>query len=300
MDSSSETPLVDELRNKVLQKLESLEELPTLPDVALRVLELAQDENVGIKDLKQVIITDPPLSAKLMKVANSAYYARRVKAKSIDDAIVTIGLNPLVTICSSMSMMESFSTWEENALSRSDIWKHSLSTAFLAKSFEMRKAMFDPKEPDIFLCGILHNIGWIVIDQYYSDELKAILNSAEEINEWNLEYETDVLGMSHAELGAHFLKKWGLPDEVADVVAASHKPEKAEYYAPKAALIQQCASIAPYQTHLEPRLEELSRFVPNRLEIKDGENVTQKMQDRYHSHIAQAKVMTDHFMDWLS
>jgi len=290
--------LVKELRENVRQKIDTLEELPTLPDVAMRVMELARDEKADVKKLKQVIITDPPLSAKLLKVANSAYYGRRIKASTIDDAIFTIGFEALISICSSMGVISSLDSWEDKKLNKHDIWRHSLSTAFLAKSFEMRKAIFNPKEPDIFLSALLHHIGWIVIDQYFEEELTAILNSAEEIDDWQLEYEEEILGMNHAELGALFLDKWGIPDEVSRVVANHHTPEKADNYELKSAVIQQCAWIAPYPFALEIKMERVNDKIPNMLEIKEGERLYNEMQLRYKSHIDQAKAMTDHLMSW--
>ena len=298
-EEKEDVSLNKELRNRVLQRLEELEELPTLPAVVMKVLDLAYKENVSVRDLKQVIITDPPLSAKVLRVANSVYYGRATKTKSLDQALVTIGLDMLVTICTSMGVIQSFDAWEERKLHRKDIWAHALATSFLAKSLEMRKAMIDNNGPDIFVAGLLHNIGWIIIDQYFGEELDAILKTADEVEEWTLEYERDILGMDHAEIGYLFLKKWGLPEEVAEVVRYHHDVDYDGKFAPQAALIGLSSFISPYPFKLDVPLKRLSNQIPHRLSHTEGEQLIGEIKQRYAPHISQAYAMTDRLMDWM-
>jgi len=298
-EHEKEIPLIQELKSRVLRKLDELQELPTLPAVVMKVLELANRENVSVRDLKQVIITDPPLSAKVLRVANSAYYGRASHTQSLDQALVTIGLDMLITICTSMGIMQSFDAWQERHLSRKQIWSHSLSTGFLAKSLELRKALTREQGPDIFVCGLLHNIGWIVIDQCFGEELDAILRTAEEVGEWSLDYEREILGMDHAELGYHFLNRWGLPPEVAEVVRYHHEPDYGGEYAAHSALLGLASSISPMPFDLDVPLKKLSESVPHRLQHTEGSELQVELRQRYAPHISQAQAMTEHLMDWL-
>ncbi len=86
-------------RDQITEAIENLKDLPTLPQVAQRVVALSQDPKTSYRDLKTVILPDPPLAAKVMMMANSAFFHRRDQAKTLEEAIFTIGLNNLVTIC---------------------------------------------------------------------------------------------------------------------------------------------------------------------------------------------------------
>jgi HD-like signal output (HDOD) protein len=95
-------------RQQIIAAIENLEDLPTLPRVAQRVVALSQDSQTSYRDLKTVILPDPPLAAKVMMMANSAFFHRRNKAKTLEEAIFTIGLNNLVTICTSVGILDIF------------------------------------------------------------------------------------------------------------------------------------------------------------------------------------------------
>lgn len=290
---------VEQLQKRVRETIEGVQDLPTLPGVVMKVVQLAADENVTARQLKEVIVTDPPLSAKVLKAANSAYFARRDKTESLDQAIVTIGLNELISLCVSTGMIESLESWEEKQLHRADIWRHSLATAFLAKSLGLRKDMQKVGAPDLFLCGLLHNIGWIVIDQYFHSELQALLATAAEVGEWNLEYEHRYLGLNHAEIGALFLRKWGLPDSVAEVIEFHHDPDKTKDYAAEAAMIGLAATLSPFEFFPDIHVNAISDHIPHLLKNTEGEAAFREMRQRYEPNIQQAKVMTERMMSWL-
>jgi len=286
-------------QNRLRQKIEEMEELPTLPGIVMRVLSLASDENVTARKMKEVILTDPPLSAKVLKVANSSFFARREKTDSIDQAIVTIGLNELVNICVSTGMIDALDSWEEKHLHRADIWRHSLSTAFLAKSLGLRKDMQKPGSPDLFLCGLLHNIGWIVVDQIMHEELGPLLESAENGEEWTLEKEKQYLGLDHAEIGSIFLKKWGLPDEVCQVVQYHHNPDGASDFAPEAALIGLATTLSPIKFEPDIHVKSVSSHIPHLLVQTSGNAALREMEERYAANINQAQAMADRMMSYI-
>ncbi|MFH0883876.1 MAG: HDOD domain-containing protein [bacterium] len=290
---------VEELQKRVRSTIEGVTDLPTLPGVVMKVVQLAADENVSARQLKEVIVTDPPLSAKVLKAANSAFFARREKTENLDQAIVTIGLNELINLCVSTGMIETLESWEEKQLHRADIWKHSLATAFLAKSLGLRKDMQRPGSPDLFLCGLLHNIGWIVIDQFFRSELKALLKTAAEVGEWRLEYEQRYLGLNHAEIGALFLRKWGLPDAIAHVIEYHHTPDNTKEHAAEAALIGLAATLSPFEFFPNIHVNTISDHIPHLLQHTEGEAAIREMRQRYEANIKQAKVMTERMMSWL-
>ncbi len=289
-----------DLRNEALKRIEGVRDLPTLPAVVQHVMAMARDINVSFKELKQVIIADPPLAAKILKVANSAYYARRVKATSIDNALVTIGLQQVINICASMGIMKALDQWEAKILDRENLWRHALSTGFLAKGLELRRpGKSKEKTFDIFLSGLLHNIGWIVIDYVFHDKMRQILKTAEEVEIWTMDYEVDILGMDHAELGSMFLDKWGLGKDICQVVANHHNPVVAGTHSSDAAIVQAAAFLSPYSFRVEPHLAVASPELPHRLEQPGTAEGLDELRQRYEGHIKQAAVMAERLFGWI-
>ena len=116
---------IDELR----ESMTALHDLPSLPAIAQQILALSMDPDTTFKQLREQILADPPLAALVMKTANSAFYGRQQPARSIEDAIFTIGLQDLRLICTSISVIKSFSHWEKLHFDHGILWQHSLSCA---------------------------------------------------------------------------------------------------------------------------------------------------------------------------
>ena len=120
-------------REAIIEAIENLTDLPTLPQVARRVVALSQAPNTCYRDLKTVILPDPPLDAKVMMMANSAFYQRQSRANTLEEAIFIIGLNNLIAICTSVGILDAFGKWGGDKMDRRQLWRHSVATAFLSK-----------------------------------------------------------------------------------------------------------------------------------------------------------------------
>ncbi len=284
---------------EAVQKIINLEDLPTLPAVAQRVIDLAQSENVDFKELKKIIITDPPLTARVLRVANSSFYGRRLPARTVEDALVTLGIHNLLAICNTIGILKSFDIWQTFNFSRAELWRHSLATAFLAKSLEFRKMLNLEQSPDLFLCGLVHNIGWIIYDHLFSPILAAALTTAREVLEWTLEIERSLMGINHAEAGAIFLRKWGLPEDVCEVVQYHHNPNQAGELASFSGILQIAAALSPHRFALDLEFDRVCDKVPHFLENTEGNAALLEMHERYDTHIRQAGVMADLLLEWL-
>ncbi len=288
------------MRESILEKVDTLEDLPTLPDVAMRVISMAHDPKVNLNDLKKVVITDPPLSAKIVRAANSAIYARRVEAQNLDQAIFTLGLDTVVTICSGMSMISALDGWTSVHLNREALWKHSLATAFLSKGLEFRKTRGTVgAKLDLYLSGLLHNIGWIVIDHVFHEEMVLVIEQIESSSLPTTIIEQQIFGTSHAEIGARFLRRWGISEDVALTIEHHHSPGSAVGVEFEAAVIQTAAAIAPFKFVFEPALEEVSDHLPHMLNSTKGHDAMREMEVRYSDHIRQSEMLTNHMMSWL-
>ena len=286
-------------RKQLIASIENLKDLPTLPQVAQRIVALSQDPKTSYRDLKNVILPDPPLAAKVMMMANSAFFHRRDSAKTLEEAIFTIGLNNLVAICSSVGVLDVFNKWGGGRMDRRQLWRHSVATAFLAKSLELRKVLNKPDGPDIFLAGLLHDIGWIVFDKIVPGMIKAAIKAREDVGNWSLDLERTVIGMDHTEAGALFLKKWHIPQAVIELVANHHRPENSDNYPAQTGVVRISSILVQHQYPFCIPLARLPVFFPHHLENPDSPQVVLEMKDRYRDYIRQADTIADLMTEWL-
>lgn len=289
----------DQRRDQIITAIENLEDLPTLPQVAQRVVTLSQDPKTSYRDLKTVILPDPPLAAKVMMMANSAFFHRRNKAKTLEEAIFTIGLNNLVTICTSVGILDVFSKWGDGRMDRRQLWRHCLATAFLAKSLELRKVLNKPDGPDIFLAGLLHDIGWIVFDKIAPQKVPAAIRAQEDAGRWTLELEKEYIGMDHAEAGALFLRKWNIPPAVVEIVANHHRPDNSPQYSAQTAVVRISSILVQHRFLFCLPFDKLPASFPHHLANPAGPDVVQEMKERYEDYVKQADAIADLMTDWL-
>ena len=286
-------------REQIITAIENLEDLPTLPRVAQRIVALSQDPKTSYRDLKTVILPDPPLAAKVMMMANSAFFHRHKQAKTLEEAIFTIGLNNLVTICTSVGILDVFNKWGGGKVDRRQLWRHCLATGFLAKSLELRKVLNKPDGPDIFLAGLLHDIGWIVFDKIVPKKMLAAIKGKEDTGRWSLEMEKEYLGMDHAEAGALFLKKWQIPPAVIEIVEYHHTPDNSQKYPAQTAVVRISSILVQHRFYFCLPFDKLPDHFPHHLADPSSPDAVIEMKERYEPYVNQADTIADLMTDWL-
>lgn len=206
-----------------LDKLLQIQELATLPNVTTKILEQIEDNNVDIRNVAKTIETDASLTAKVLKVANSAIYGLRTPVASIPQAIITIGLNRLTNIVIGISIFSRFMVYGKQQIKQlmEKYWWHSSSVSVVSKSLSSRIGK-NYKEFE-FVGGLLHDFGKIILMQYQlSDYLKVIeLTTNERI--LDVEAEKQIFGFDHLEVGAFVAEKWKLPLPIVSVIGYHSK-----------------------------------------------------------------------------
>jgi putative nucleotidyltransferase with HDIG domain len=286
-------------RNQIIKAIENIKDLPTLPKVAQRIVALSQDPKTSYRDLKSIILPDPPLAAKVMMMANSAYFSRRNPAKTLEEAIFTIGLNNLVAICTGVGVLDVFNKWSSGQMDRRKLWRHSVATAFLAKSLELRKVLNKPDGPDIFLAGLLHDIGWIVFDKILPARTEAAAKAKAVAGRWSLEMEIEVIGLDHAEAGALFLRQWNIPEAVIEIVANHHLPENSKTYPAQTGVVRVSSLLVEHRFEFGLPFDKLPDSFPHHLDGPHSQQVVEEMIDRYGVYIKQADTIADLMTGWL-
>jgi len=199
-------------------------EISSLPQVALKVLEVAQNPDAGAADLKRVVEGDPSLSARVLRLVNSAAFAVRSQITSLHQAISYLGFSQVRNLAMTASVADIFKEGGEiGPYKRSELWRHLLSVGLCARQVAMRVRMrnFD----DAFLAGILHDIGLILEDQHCHELFGQVMLSLDGTKPL-CEVEKSVMGFDHTTLGLAIAEKWRFPAVVAQAIRHHHASEK--------------------------------------------------------------------------
>ena len=201
--------------------LSNFNNVKTLPHVEIRLSKLIADENSTMREFEEVIRLDPTLVLRLLRLVNSAYYGLRKKIDSISRAVVFVGMKNLrnmVVTEALKSIMNDGS--KKKTVSRNGLWLHSATVGICGQMISER--LFEQKGEDAFLCGILHDIGMIIEDQVVNDLFEQACRAYDPESKPITEYERDIIGTDHSELGSLLAKTWKLPITVQQGILEHH------------------------------------------------------------------------------
>jgi putative nucleotidyltransferase with HDIG domain len=200
-------------------------EISSVRNTITVVIKIMNDPKSTAKDLKDIIQVDPPLTARVLKLANSSYYAPPDKIAEIMKAIIWIGWDAIKEVALSQKVCEIFHE-DETVIgySRTSLWKHSLAVAVFAKMIYRRE--FGRRGENIYAAGLLHDIGIILEDQFCHDEFKHALSKSVNEEKNLTRAEKEIFGYDHADLGNAITDSWKLPKELCVAIANHHNPAK--------------------------------------------------------------------------
>jgi putative nucleotidyltransferase with HDIG domain len=207
--------------NDARQLLERVDDLPPLPAVAARVMSMADDANSSALDMAQVLSSDQALTAKLIRISNSAYYGFARKVSTVREAVVVLGMKQVRQVAVGASLMNSFSgrRVDDDVFDIDLFWGHSVAVAIAAETIAKKTRAARPE--DAFTAGILHDIGRLVLRQVMPHEFRdAVIRAIEGTPLHIAELETT--GYSHDEIGRALGEKWKFPTHLVDAVGSHH------------------------------------------------------------------------------
>jgi len=221
--------------SKLLKQLKSGYLLPALSPVVMKLVELASDEKSSSMDLVSQIEKDPPLAARLLRLANSAFFSFREPVSTLNQAVVRIGFNRLRVMALSISLRDTFPMGKIGPLNYEKFWTVSLYRALISKSLA---DIFKNSNPDeAFVAGLLHEIGLLIFFDIFikgkNEEISLDLESTEDLLAW----EKDKYSLDHRQIGGIALTYWNFPENIvlcqqADRTSARNREQ--------AALVQIC------------------------------------------------------------
>ncbi len=210
-------------RRLFLASLEACTNLPSPPVLAARIVELGQNPDVTITEVSRLIGLDPATSAKIMRLANSALYARQRKIENLRQAINLFGLEGSLSMALSISVVGELkgTGQQESSFDYGHYWRRSIASATACQV--IGQALAVGRREEIFLAGLLQDIGMLVINAWSTDFYQPA--AGQPVRHEDLQdFETDLLGMDHAAVGAHVLDAWSFPEILVNAVAGSHHP----------------------------------------------------------------------------
>lgn len=206
------------------------ENLPTLPTVVFQLHRVLDNENAGAKDVAHIIERDPALTARLLRAANSAAFARPGgdRVGSVNAAVTRLGVNQVRAVCIVLAVVKAFRS-RTGGLDHQEFWIHSAAVGMIArKLWDMYGDDPAISAEDIYVAGLLHDAGLLVIEQHFPREFDEVLVSRSACNGRLWQVEEDQLGMDHGAVGGLLLGRWSLPAFTAEAVTNHHHPAQAD------------------------------------------------------------------------
>ncbi len=217
----------EQIKQRIDSVINNIDQLPSIPDVASKIINMINDPDVSFKQVADEISKDQAMTTNILKLANSAYFSKGKEITSVDRAIVTLGLREvkdiIMVIVTKPVLDKPIAGYD---LAKGDLWKQGLVVAALSKKLALARKRKDISDI-VFTGGILHNVGKVVISLYVHTAFKEIMSAVENNNISFDEAEKEVTGYNHHEVGEKILAKWNFPAVLKSIVRYYQNPAQA-------------------------------------------------------------------------
>ena len=217
--------LESNLKNERLQQLVGrMEHLPSVPSLYSEIVDKMHDPEVVLEDVGAIIAKDAGMTAKMLKLVNSAFFGLRREVSSPAEAVSYLGLDTIKSLVLSMHAFSQFETANAAGFSLAAVWNHSMATAAAAKQLTLMETHDRKLMDEAFVAGLLHDAGKIALAFNFPDEYTKIMAQAQANGGDLIRAEQEILGANHADVAGYLLGLWGLPTPVVEAIALHHHP----------------------------------------------------------------------------
>lgn len=248
------------MEQSIQAMIDDMADLVSLPDIYFRVTEVMDDPDHDAARLGEIISHDPALTAKILRVVNSAYYGMPAKIERVSRAVSIIGERELHSLLLASAAVETLNRIPNQLVNIADFWRHSVFTGIIARLLGRQCHVLHNER--LFVAGLLHDIGKLVIYHHAPELAEKVLLQAAETNGFLFEAEQNILGFTHAEVGGALAQAWNLPPMLVEAVRCHHQPDQAEAHPLEAALVHIANSVVNALAPGEPVDENLLTEVP--------------------------------------
>lgn len=210
-----------QIQKDILSRISTLKTLPTLPHILVKLIGACNSEDADLSKISGLVEKDPSLSGKILRLVNSAHYGLPKRIESVHHCVSYLGTSTIKNIAIGASISQAFQPWDgSNLLNLKVFWWHSLKCAVLARLMARKTGYKSPDEA--FLSGLLHDIGrlvlWVNYPKAYTELLKKYSGRPDLLLAGEIRQ-----GLTHCEVGAWLLHRWGLPSLMVDAVLYHHE-----------------------------------------------------------------------------
>jgi len=201
--------------------------LPEMPSIVYELNEVIANPLSCSDDIGKVVSKSPSLAACLLRMANSPFYGFPCRIDSISRAVTVIGTREISTLALGINILSLFRDIPPEVLDMASFIQHSLACGVVSRILAAHKNL--PQTEQMFVAGLLHDIGRLIVYKYFPREARVLLHEALEAREILHRKEAEVLGCRHTEIGRYLLRKWKLPATLEDCVFYHHEPAGASH-----------------------------------------------------------------------
>lgn len=207
--------------------MRDIDRLPSLPEVAGKVINMVNDPDVSFKDVAREISANQAMTANILKLCNSAYFSKGKEVTSIDRAIVTLGLKEvkdIVMLVAAKPVLDKEAVGYD--LAKGELWRQGLAVATMSRDIALAKKRKDIADI-VFTGGIIHNLGKVVIAFFVHQAFSQIIDLAQSRGIPFHQAEKEIMGYNHQEVGERILEKWNFPPVLRSIVRHYQDPSGA-------------------------------------------------------------------------
>lgn len=218
----------DGLSVDLTNRVKSIEGLPSFPATHAEILKLAHSEDASSDDIAEKLQLDSGLLATIFKLVNSSGYGFRKKVDSLKLAVTLLGLEEIANLVMAAQVFEKLGDYDDGSgLDADEFWRHSVGVGFAARAISKK---LQTEAESAFLAGMLHDVGKIVLDRFFVDYYKEVLNIVSDGKTLIVDAEKDVLGVTHAEIGGVLAAEWKFSNNYLNTIQYHHDPGNAARY----------------------------------------------------------------------
>jgi HD-like signal output (HDOD) protein len=225
----------------VFRKLDGIRDVPTLPAIALRAVEIANDDDSSARELGEFIGRDQALTTKLLSLVNTASYGMSGKVATVGRAVVIMGFSKVRTIILSSATGNIFAGTSD-CLDRNRLWLHSVATATAARLLAKFEVGIDPEAA--YVAGLLHEVGVVILDRYFHEALRAAVQMAHAQQSTIDKALRDLIGLDQFKVGAYLAQRWQLPAPLAFAIGLHNSPPMSDVNAHIIATVHVASMVA--------------------------------------------------------
>jgi HD-like signal output (HDOD) protein len=234
------TQTADTKTSSILDLVNKTVDLPTIPTVLVKLNEVVASATSTAADVAAVISCDPAVSTNILRIVNSAYYGLQVRISSVNLAVSMMGFNMTKKVALKAAIFSVFAKKNQQFphFDPEKFWSHSIFTGCAARILAGESSVYAGMHPeDIYVCGLLHDIGKIVLVENKGKVYSEVLAAAAAHGLHSLKSEQDALGFTHADVGSVLAIKWFLPEDLTIAIRYHHQPERDPFHRSLSSLI---------------------------------------------------------------